>query len=223
VPDLRNPQSLNRYSYVYNRPLVLRDPSGHIPVGDGNDPRRKPPPPFCPPLCPSGDSVEQQQESLQVDQTIIVPDAGGMVTAKGSGGVRQKLRDAGDKIGMAISGCKGIIGALLCSEAARRAIEEVAEEGKKIVTEIGPKTSAGLARVMGDWFKGAKNNSGLRPASATDAQLCEYLKVAQDKLDDYLTNMDRTRKGVQHGIQEQTWRIQLILDELTKRAKEGGG
>jgi RHS repeat-associated protein len=34
VPDPRNPQSLNRYSYVYNRPLVLRDPSGHIPVND---------------------------------------------------------------------------------------------------------------------------------------------------------------------------------------------
>jgi len=27
VPDLSNPQSLNRYSYVYNRPLVLQDPS----------------------------------------------------------------------------------------------------------------------------------------------------------------------------------------------------
>ncbi|MCP4597140.1 RHS repeat-associated core domain-containing protein, partial [Neptuniibacter sp.] len=30
VPDPRNPQSLNRYSYVYNRPLVYIDPDGHI-------------------------------------------------------------------------------------------------------------------------------------------------------------------------------------------------
>ncbi|MCP4526170.1 MAG: hypothetical protein GY833_09700 [Aestuariibacter sp.] len=30
VPDPGNPQSLNRYSYVYNRPLVYIDPDGHI-------------------------------------------------------------------------------------------------------------------------------------------------------------------------------------------------
>jgi hypothetical protein len=33
VPQLENPQSLNRYSYVNNRPLVYIDPSGHIPGG----------------------------------------------------------------------------------------------------------------------------------------------------------------------------------------------
>ena len=32
IPDLANPQSLNRYSYVYNRPLVYIDSSGHIPI-----------------------------------------------------------------------------------------------------------------------------------------------------------------------------------------------
>ena len=30
VPDLANPQSLNRYSYVYNRPIVAVDKDGHI-------------------------------------------------------------------------------------------------------------------------------------------------------------------------------------------------
>ncbi len=30
IPDPTNPQSLNRYSYVYNNPLKYRDPSGHI-------------------------------------------------------------------------------------------------------------------------------------------------------------------------------------------------
>jgi len=29
VPELRNPQALNRYSYVYNNPLKYVDPSGH--------------------------------------------------------------------------------------------------------------------------------------------------------------------------------------------------
>ncbi|MBN1890601.1 MAG: hypothetical protein JW850_21585 [Thermoflexales bacterium] len=32
VPDFSNPQSLNRYSYVYNRPLAFIDRGGHLPV-----------------------------------------------------------------------------------------------------------------------------------------------------------------------------------------------
>ena len=31
VPDPSNPQSLNRYSYVYNNPLKYNDPSGNSP------------------------------------------------------------------------------------------------------------------------------------------------------------------------------------------------
>jgi RHS repeat-associated protein len=30
IPSLYNPQSLNRYSYVYNRPIILNDPTGHL-------------------------------------------------------------------------------------------------------------------------------------------------------------------------------------------------
>jgi len=30
IPQPANPQSFNRYSYVYNRPLVAVDTSGHI-------------------------------------------------------------------------------------------------------------------------------------------------------------------------------------------------
>ena len=33
VPDPKNPQSLNRYSYVNNRPLNFSDPTGHIAEG----------------------------------------------------------------------------------------------------------------------------------------------------------------------------------------------
>ena len=37
VPELGDPQSFNRYSYVRNNPLKFIDPSGHIPTdGDGN-------------------------------------------------------------------------------------------------------------------------------------------------------------------------------------------
>ena len=43
VPDPRNPQSLNRYSYVYNNPVKYSDPTGHYSVfvggvGTDNDP-----------------------------------------------------------------------------------------------------------------------------------------------------------------------------------------
>ncbi len=31
IPDLANPQSLNRYAYVYNNPLRYTDPGGHCP------------------------------------------------------------------------------------------------------------------------------------------------------------------------------------------------
>ncbi|MCP3940325.1 MAG: RHS repeat-associated core domain-containing protein [Desulfobacteraceae bacterium] len=35
VPDIYNPQNLNRYAYCLNNPLIYVDPSGHIPAGDG--------------------------------------------------------------------------------------------------------------------------------------------------------------------------------------------
>lgn len=38
IPNPANPQAFNRFSYVYNRPIVLSDPSGHDPYWcDGND------------------------------------------------------------------------------------------------------------------------------------------------------------------------------------------
>ncbi|MDR2943727.1 MAG: RHS repeat-associated core domain-containing protein, partial [Methanosarcinales archaeon] len=32
IPDIYNPQALNRYSYCYNNPLKYEDPDGHVPV-----------------------------------------------------------------------------------------------------------------------------------------------------------------------------------------------
>jgi RHS repeat-associated protein len=231
VPWAGNPQSLNRYSFVVNNPLKYVDPSGHAPFAgfplpgsgeeDDDDPFR--PPPLCPPICPNGDPLPKQNGSLQVDQTLVVSGPGGVIMAQGSGkSVGERLRGAADAALLALGMCSGPL-KILCSEAAREAAKKSKEVVTNVVEKVGSKTSAGLAKVMGDWFKGAKNNSGLRPTSATDVQLYEYLKIAQDKLDDYLTNMDRTRKGVQLGIEEQSWRIQLILDELAKRAKERGG
>ncbi|MBK6328200.1 MAG: RHS repeat-associated core domain-containing protein [Chloroflexi bacterium] len=37
VPDPTNPQSLNRYSYTWNSPLNLIDPTGHRECGASDD------------------------------------------------------------------------------------------------------------------------------------------------------------------------------------------
>jgi RHS repeat-associated protein len=39
VPDYENPQALNRYSYVFNNPLNLTDPTGHAPAKEGDQHR----------------------------------------------------------------------------------------------------------------------------------------------------------------------------------------
>jgi RHS repeat-associated protein len=38
VPDLNNPQSLNRYAYALNNPIRYNDPSGHTACGDLDNP-----------------------------------------------------------------------------------------------------------------------------------------------------------------------------------------
>jgi len=37
IPNLTNPQSLNRFSYAYNNPIKYIDPSGHVPWGENED------------------------------------------------------------------------------------------------------------------------------------------------------------------------------------------
>ena len=37
IPELHNPQALNRYSYIYNSPIYYSDPTGHRPIIDDNE------------------------------------------------------------------------------------------------------------------------------------------------------------------------------------------
>ena len=60
VPNYANPQSLNRYSYVYNAPLNYVDPSGHDPW-----------------WCTSSDCVSDWMETQQTQAQAMLEHAGG--------------------------------------------------------------------------------------------------------------------------------------------------
>jgi len=147
--------------------------------------------------------------------------------AKGSSsGIRQKLRDAGDKIGMALGGCKGIV-AILCSEAARRAAEkaeEVADEasqGAQATAKVGSDLAPAMRRWFGNGVENLLKNPNLRPTWATDDQLRAYQKIAEDALTKYTQNPNSP--GAQKGLEVQTLRLEAILKELAQRASERGG
>ena len=62
VPDPMNPQAYNRYSYVYNRPINLIDPSGHNSICNHNGT-----------ICSDGAFDDGQSETIYgIDTTIAV-------------------------------------------------------------------------------------------------------------------------------------------------------
>ena len=92
IPDLSNPQSWNRYSYVTNRPVNFTDPSGHDSVcGSSNsDPEcpEEPPAPI-PPIPPPGgggggcnedDDACWMGQSADRAVTVTNPDFSGYTT-----------------------------------------------------------------------------------------------------------------------------------------------
>lgn len=122
VPDLRNPQSLNRYSYVYNRPLNLVDPDGHA----GKDPNCLKNPSSC-----SGGSpppLENEHAATTVNQAedtgITIGPGGTLMAKKGGQGILQDIKDGIAKL--AGNFCSGIM-AIVCGGAAKKAAEDAVE------------------------------------------------------------------------------------------------
>ena len=94
VPDLRNPQSLNRYSYVYNRPLNLVDSTGHWGEDPNDKGNRRNPCQLLPGGCSSSPPLENGDD-LNVQQSTTVPlGDGGGVMAQGKG-IGQRVKDTG--------------------------------------------------------------------------------------------------------------------------------
>ena len=120
VPDLRNPQSLNRYSYVYNRPLNLVDADGH----EGKSPECIKNPTMC------GSPPPQLQENtaqliVAQNDTQAAPTAGGIVmTSKGGKGVWQSVKDGAAKLLGNL--CSGIL-AIACSGAGAKAAKDAVD------------------------------------------------------------------------------------------------
>lgn len=64
VPNPANPQSFNRYSYVYNRPISFTDPKGHIGCNDSNLPGDDH---FCPQIGSSDSWVDVDDVTMYQD------------------------------------------------------------------------------------------------------------------------------------------------------------
>ena len=224
VPGAGNPQAFNRYAYALNRPLSFVDPSGH----QSEDPNKKRNGQNCilnPSSCIDlSQLLKKNEEELNTSPatTEVETGPGGTLMAKKGSG-KSSLRDTVDKIASALGLCNGLL-AIICSEAARKAAENLVDEVKNAAETVGPKSSAGLADAMGRWF-GPKDNNllranpDMRPTWASDAQLKEYLKIARDVLDKYATNPSNFVRA----IEIQTERVNAILKELAQREAERGG
>jgi hypothetical protein len=129
-------------------------------------------------------------------------------------------------------GCKGLA-ALLCSEAARRAVQEAENLAENALADGDPtnevnsvaKVGSDLAPAMRRWFgNGVDNllkNPNLRPTWISDEQLRQYKKIAEDGIAKY--NQNLKSDGAQKGLKIQTLRLQAILKELAQRESERSG
>jgi hypothetical protein len=209
---------------VLNRPLNYIDPSGH----QDEDPLKKEfEKSICersPQLCqPQGGLVQNGNNQLKVDlaPTEIQIGPAGTITAKSSGGLGKKIRDFGDKVGMALGGCKGLA-AILCSEAARRAAEAINHDGDPTneltsLAQSGAKVSSDLAPAMRKWFgNGVENlekNPDIRPIWVTDVQLLKYKQIAEDAIEKY----NKMARPSVEGLRVQRIRLDAIIRELRLR------
>jgi hypothetical protein len=106
------------------------------------------------------DAQPAQKQSLEVNQAEAMPNGSGVgvVMAKGSGkSVGERLRGVADAALLAIGACSGPL-KILCSEAAQRAAEKVAEAINKdgdptnevrVIVEIGAKSRLFNLRFFG--------------------------------------------------------------------------
>ncbi len=72
VPQIFNPQSLNRYSYCLNNPLKYIDPSGHRELLDPDQPNDGPPDPPKPPWKPP-ETPKQNEPEMPVGKEEPTP------------------------------------------------------------------------------------------------------------------------------------------------------
>ncbi len=72
VPEPGNPQSLNRYSYVGNNPIVYNDPTGHCIVAYSGDVRMNEGPYGTSGLCPNTESAHHEGVAARDDYVASI-------------------------------------------------------------------------------------------------------------------------------------------------------
>jgi RHS repeat-associated protein len=210
VPDMGNPQALNRYAFVFNNPLRYVDPSGHVPC----DPKKAklcptqapkrpqtPNPNSCPTLIPCQPPANPQLEAegeyeFETSPVTSVGPGISMATGKTKGG---SLRA---KVGQKLIGILSGLGStgMAAAEWIRRVVcgGDCSDEAQNIATTIQsgrvspftPAETEGLRQLFGKSDEGArallqKLSDGqliALPKNVTVDTLVKYREIAQNAI-----------------------------------------
>jgi RHS repeat-associated protein len=210
IPNLGDPQSYNRYSYVQNNPLTYTDPSGHeLKLWDwigtivGNSTER---PQNVPPTVPKSAALTQAgMRPIWLDTTENLVPAAAKEGVKVTGGLAEEAvkQEVGGRV---IEGGLGVAGATV------KALSREATPALKVVEETVPgmkiKTNPKTSELGGINFSGANSEAAeLKPYGGKGGGHHVPAKSAMEGAAGYdankalaVPNAEMARLKVDHGL-----------------------